>query len=274
MLNIIYAIFFGLIEGITEWLPISSTGHLILFETFFKFENVSQGFFDMFEVVIQLGAIMAVIVIFFKKLLPFEKEDNKIKISKNKMAMWAKILISCIPAAIIGLKFDDVFNKYFYNNTSIAIMLILVGIIFIWVETKHKSKNRVKTMEELTYRDALIIGLFQLIAAIFPGTSRSGATIIGALLIGISRSVAAEYTFYLAIPVMFGASLLKVVKFGAISSNEMALLVVASLVAFVTSIFVIKFFINYVKKKDFKAFGVYRILLGIIVLILVGLKIM
>lgn len=279
MLNIIYSIIYGVIEGITEWLPISSTGHLILAENFLKFQGLSDGFFDMFDVVIQLGAILAVVVLYFKSIWPLKMQkskhggSSKVVWDKNILVLWAKILVACIPAAIVGLLFDDILNKYLYNSWVVAIMLILVGVAFIVIENKKKNmKPRVNDISELTYKDALIIGLFQLIAAIFPGTSRSGATIIGALLIGISRTVAAEYTFYLAIPVMFGASLLKILKFGlSFTGMELAVLLVGMIVAFLVSIFVIKFLMNYIKKHDFKVFGWYRIVLGIIVIILLGI---
>ena len=278
MLNIVYSIIYGIIEGITEWLPISSTGHLILAENFLKFQNVSPDFFEMFEVVIQFGAILAVVVLYFKQIWPLKREktkhnkNGKIVWDKKILILWVKILVACIPAAIVGLLFDDLLNEYLYNSWVVATMLILVGIAFIIIENKKKGMNaRVKDITELTYKDALIIGLFQLIAAIFPGTSRSGATIIGALLIGVSRTVAAEYTFFLAIPVMFGASLLKIVKFGfAFTGTEIVALLVGMIVAFLVSIFVIKFLMNYIKKHDFKVFGWYRIVLGILVLILLG----
>ena len=278
MLNIIYSIIYGVIEGITEWLPISSTGHIILAENFLKFTNITDldAFMEMFEVVIQLGAILAVVVLYFKQIWPLktkkEKNNKKIIWDKEILILWAKILVACIPAAIVGVLFNDVLNKYLYNSWVVAAMLILVGIAFIIIENKKKGNNpRVTSIEELTYKDAMIIGLFQLIAAIFPGTSRSGATIIGALLIGISRTVAAEYTFFLAIPVMFGASLLKLLRFGfSFSGTEITVLLVGMIVAFLVSIFVIKFLMNYIKKHDFKVFGWYRILLGIIVLILLG----
>lgn len=279
MLNIIYSIIYGVIEGITEWLPISSTGHLILAENFLKFEGLSEGFFDMFDVVIQLGAILAVVVLYFKSIWPLKIEKSRhggnarVVWDKNILILWAKILVACIPAAVVGLLFDDILNEYLYNSWVVATMLILVGIAFIIIENKKKDmKPRVNDISSLTYKDAIIIGLFQLIAAIFPGTSRSGATIIGALLIGISRTVAAEYTFFLAIPVMFGASLLKVLKFGlCFTGMELAVLLIGMLVAFLVSIFVIKFLMNYIKKHDFKVFGWYRIVLGIIVIILLGI---
>lgn len=277
MTNILYSIIYGIIEGITEWLPISSTGHLILAENFLKFQGLSEGFFDMFNVVIQLGAILAVVVLYFKNIWPIKKEkskngENKIIWDKNILNLWGKILVACVPAAIIGLLFDDLLEKYLYNSWVVSTMLILVGVAFIIIENKKQGmKPRVKDIVELTYKDAIIIGLFQVIAAIFPGTSRSGATIIGALLIGVSRTVAAEYTFYLAIPVMFGASLLKILKFGlSFTGAELAVLLVGMIVAFLVSVFIIKFLMNYIKKHDFKVFGWYRIVLGIIVLILLG----
>ena len=268
MLEIIKAIFFGIVEGITEWLPISSTGHMILFNELVKLD-VSKEFYDMFQVVIQLGAIMAVVIIFWKQIFPFKKEDNKIKIDNNIMSLWGKILVACIPAAIIGILFDEVFEKLFYNYVCVALALIIFGILFIIIENKNKGKkSKVNSLKELTYNTVLLIGIFQLIAAIFPGTSRSGATIVGALLLGVSRTVAAEFTFFLAIPVMFGASLLKLVKFSfAFTGMELTILLVGMLVAFITSMFIIKFLMSYIKKHDFKVFGWYRIILGIIVLI-------
>lgn len=277
LLEVIKSVIFGLVEGITEWLPISSTGHLILVEQFLKFKEVSPEFWGMFQVVIQFGAILAVVMLYFKNIWPFTKDKNKaIKekgilsyFNKDIMMLWGKILVGCIPAAIIGLLFDEVFEELFYNPICIAIALIVFGIAFIVIENWNKKSKR-KTKDEnseITYKDALIIGIFQLLAAIFPGTSRSGATIIGGLLIGLSRPNAAEFTFYLAIPTMLGASLLKLVKFGlAFSSIEIIVLLVGMLVSFLVSIVVIKFLMGYIKKHDFKAFGYYRIILGIIVL--------
>ena len=277
-MDILISIIFGIVEGITEWLPISSTGHLILLEQFLSFKNVSANFFEMFEVVIQLGAILAVVVMYWKNIFPITNKKGKgytktgllSHIDKNIMSMWGRILAACIPAAIIGLLFDDKINELFYNPTVIAIALIVFGIAFIIIENWHKNKKinpRVLNPLQITYRDALIIGVFQLLAAIFPGTSRSGATIIGGLLIGLSRTTAAEFTFYLAIPVMFGASLLKLIKFGlAFTGMELAILIVGMIVAFVVSVLVIKFLMNYIKKHDFKPFGWYRIILGVIVL--------
>ena len=277
VLELLKSAIFGIIEGITEWLPISSTGHLILAEQFIKFKEVSPEFWDMFQVVIQFGAILAVVVLYFKQIWPFTK--NKEKAIKNKgflsifdkkiMTLWGKILVACVPAAVIGLLFDDVFQALFYNPVCIAIALIVFGIAFIVIENWNKKrKGKLKeTDSEITYKDALIIGVFQLLAAIFPGTSRSGATIIGGLLIGLSRPNAAEFTFYLAIPTMLGASLLKLVKFGfAFTGIEIAVLLVGMLVSFLVSIAVIKFLMSYIKKHDFKVFGYYRIILGIIVL--------
>ena len=268
MIEIIKAILFGVVEGITEWLPISSTGHMILLNEFIKL-NVSKGFYDVFEVVIQLGAIMAVVILFRHKIWPFKKKDGKITTDKDIMSLWGKIIVACIPAAIIGFLFDDVFNKLFYNYVSVAIALIVFGIAFIVIENKNKGKEAsIKSLKDLSYQTVFIIGIFQLLAAIFPGTSRSGATIVGALLLGVSRTVAAEFTFFLAIPVMFGASLLKLVKYaGAFTSLEVTLLLVGMFVAFITSVFIIKFLMSYIKKHDFKVFGWYRIILGIIVLI-------
>lgn len=273
-MNIIKAIIFGIIEGITEWLPVSSTGHLILAEQFLKFQNVTENFWNVFEVIIQLGAILAVVVLYFKNIWPIKKEEKSLKFDKSILSLWGKIIVSCIPAVLIVLlKIDDFADAHFYNPTCIAIMLILVGIAFIIVENKNKNKeskkSRVSSIAELTYKDAIIIGLFQVIAAIFPGTSRSGATIIGALLIGVSRVVAAEFTFYLAIPAMAGASLLKFLKFGfSYTTNEWIILIVGTLISFIVSILVIKFLMNYIKKHDFKVFGFYRIALGLIVLLL------
>lgn len=274
--EIIKAIIFGIVEGVTEWLPISSTGHLILVEQFLKFNEVSPDFWNMFQVVIQFGAILAVVILYIKKIWPFTTDKEKgIKksgplsyLNKDIMNLWGKILVACIPAAVIGLLFDEVFERLFYNPFCIAIALIVFGVAFIFIENrKQKKKNKKDTTDKITYKDALIIGCFQLIAAIFPGTSRSGATIIGSLLLGLSRPNAAEFTFYLAIPTMFGASLLKILKFGlSFTGMELTLLLVAMAVSFIVSILVIKFLMSYIKKHDFKAFGYYRIVLGIIVL--------
>ncbi len=275
MLEILKSILFGIVEGITEWLPISSTGHMILLNQIVTL-NVSEEFYSMFEVVIQLGAIMAVVVLYWHKIWPFGKnlkhpvrEEGILKyFDKPKWEMWIKILVACIPAAVVGLLFNDYFEALFYNYVSVAIALIAFGVAFIVVETVNKGKKaKIDSISKLDYKTVILIGVFQLIAAIFPGTSRSGATIVGALILGVSRSTAAEFTFFLAIPVMFGASLLKIVKFGlAFTGMEFLILIVGMLVAFVTSVFVISFLMSYIKKHDFKVFGVYRIVLGIIVL--------
>lgn len=277
-LEILKAILFGIVEGITEWLPISSTGHMILLDEFVKL-NVSEEFLEMFLVVIQLGAILAVVVLFWKRLFPFQFKSPYIKM--DIIFMWIKIIIACIPAAIVGLLFDDYFNALFYNYQTVAIALIVFGILFIIIENKNKNmKPKIKSIKDITILIALVIGMFQLIAAIFPGTSRSGATIVGALAIGVSRTAAAEFTFFLAIPVMFGASLLKIVKYVvflakaglAISGGELIILLVGMAVAFIVSIVVIKFLLDYIKKNDFKVFGWYRIILGVIVLLYFTLR--
>ncbi|QIK70599.1 undecaprenyl-diphosphate phosphatase [Erysipelothrix sp. HDW6C] len=267
-INLLKIIFLGVVQGITEWLPISSTGHMILVDEFLKI-SVSEQFMSVFLVVVQLGSILAVVVLYWNKLWPFKRKGNGVTISPEIFSMWMKIVVACVPAAVIGILFDDVFNKYFYNSTSVAIMLILFGIFFIVVENRNKGrKPKITKISEITYQTAIIIGVFQLIAAIFPGTSRSGATIVGALMIGVSRYVAAEFTFFMAVPVMFGASLLKLVKMGfAFTFQEAILLIVGMVVAFVVSVFAIRFLMNYIKKHDFKVFGWYRIALGIVVLI-------
>mgnify|MGYP002537696707 CR=1 FL=1 len=261
------AIILGIVEGITEWLPVSSTGHMILVDEFIKL-NVSPAFKEMFFVVIQLGAVMAVVVLYWKKLFPFSTSE-KFLVKKDTFQMWFKIVVACIPAAIVGILFDDKIDELFYNYQTVALALIIVGIAFIIVETRHKGKNaKINTLADIGYDTAILIGVFQVIAAIFPGTSRSGATIVGALLIGVSRTVAAEYTFFLAIPVMFGASLLKIWGFGLhFSLDEAVILIVGMVVAFVVSLIVIQFLMGYIKKHDFKVFGWYRIVLGAIVLI-------
>lgn len=269
MLEILKAILFGIVEGITEWLPISSTGHMILLNELLPLK-VSDEFYSMFEVVIQLGAIMAVVVLFWQKIWPFQwKDRTKPVIKKDIFIMWFQIVAACIPAAVVGLLFDDVFEKYLYNYVVVALSLIVFGVAFIVVENRNRGVRPVVTsMRQMTYKTALIIGMFQLIAAVFPGTSRSGATIVGALMIGVSRTVAAEFTFFLAIPVMLGASLLKLVKYGfAFTGQEVWILLTGMLVAFVVSLFVLKFLMDYIKKHDFKVFGWYRIALGALVLL-------
>ena len=270
MIEILKAVLFGIVEGVTEWLPISSTGHMILLNEFINL-NVSDEFYKLFEVVIQLGAIMAVVVLFFKEIWPLKKQKEKIVLDKKSLNLWGKIIVACIPAVIIGLLFDDILDKYLYNGVVVALALIIYGIIFIIIESKNIGKRNVKSIDKISYKQALGIGAFQLLALI-PGTSRSGSTIIGGLLLGLERSVIAEFTFFLAIPVMAGASLLKllkyIVKVGFVFNGlEIAILVVATIVAFVVSMIVIRFFMNYIKKHDFKVFGYYRIVLGFIVLL-------
>jgi undecaprenyl-diphosphatase len=270
MLELLKAILFGIVEGVTEWLPISSTGHMIILNEFVTL-NCTAEFLEMFLVVIQLGAILAVVILFWDKIFPFQfKDKSKPVIEMDKIMLWLKIIVACIPAAVVGLLFDDVFEALFYHAIPVAIALIVFGVAFIVVERMNKNKKpRIKSLNSISFKTAFIIGMFQLIAAIFPGTSRSGATIVGALLIGVSRSVAAEFTFFLAIPVMFGASLLKIVKFGlSFTALEAGVLIIGMLVAFFVSIFVIKFLMDYIKKHDFQIFGWYRIILGVIVIIL------
>ena len=288
MLEIIKAFIYGIVEGITEWLPVSSTGHLILVEELLPFHGTSENFFDMFDVVIQLGAILAVVVLFWNKIWPFaltaaqrrgeakrrqETGELQSKISTifrtDIWNLWFHILVSCVPAAVIGVLFDDLFDALFYNYICVAIALIVFGVAFILVENWNKGRTaKINSLGEITYTTAMLIGIFQVLAAIFPGTSRSGATIVGALLIGVSRTIAAEYTFFLAIPVMFGASLLKVVKFGFdFTGQELLILTIGTVVAFVVSLLSLRFLMGYVKKHDFKIFGWYRIILGVIVLI-------
>ena len=266
IIEIIKAIILGIVEGITEWLPISSTGHMILVDEFLKL-NVTPEFKEMFLVVIQFGAILAVIVIFWSKLFPFGFK-NGFEIKKDIFSMWFKVIAACLPSAVVGLLLDDIIDELFYNYVSVAIALIVFGVLFIVVENYNKGRTaKINSIDDITYKTALIIGLFQLIAAVFPGTSRSGATILGALLIGVSRTTAAEFTFFLAVPTMLGASLLKLVKFGLnFTADEMTLLLTGMVVAFAVSMLTIKFLMGYIKKHDFKVFGWYRIVLGIIVL--------
>lgn len=274
MIEILKSILYGIVEGITEWLPISSTGHMILLEEIIPM-NVSKSFWSMFLVVIQLGAILAVVVLYWNKIFPFRKnKEGKYTSVKSIWILWSKILVATIPAAIIGLALDDWIDAHLYNGFVVAIMLILVGVAFIYIENRNKDmRPSVNSLSALSYKDALIIGLFQVVAAVLPGTSRSGATIVGGLMIGVSRAVAAEFTFFLAIPVMFGASLLKLVKFGlAFSVLEFFILVIGMVVAFFVSIFVIRFLMSYIKKHDFKVFGWYRIVLGAFVLIFFAIR--
>ncbi len=268
MLEILKAILFGIVEGITEWLPISSTGHMILLDEFIHL-GVSEEFYKLFEVVIQLGAILAVVIMYFKTIFPWgfgkTKEDTK-----NTLNLWGKILVACIPAAIIGILFDDWLDEHLYNSVVVSLALIVYGIVFIVIESKKFGKRNTKKLNDITYKQALGVGGFQLLSLI-PGTSRSGSTIIGGLILGLERSVAAEFTFFLAIPVMAGASFLKLVKYVldvgfVFQASELLLLGVGCLVAFIVSILIIKFLMNYIRKHDFKVFGWYRIALGILVL--------
>ncbi len=266
MIEILKAVLFGIVEGITEWLPISSTGHMILLNEFVTLD-VRPEFWEMFLVVIQLGAILAVVLLFWNKIFPFQFKKKPV-VRTDIFVLWFKILAACVPAAVIGLAFDDVLDALFYNPWCVAIALIVFGIAFIVIENRNKNMTpKITELGQITYQTALLIGVFQLLAAVFPGTSRSGATIVGALLIGVSRTVAAEFTFFLAIPVMLGASLLKVLKFeGPITGAEMTILLVGMVVAFVVSVLVIRFLMGYIKKHDFKVFGWYRIVLGAAVL--------
>lgn len=286
LIEILKVILLGIVEGITEWLPISSTGHMIIIDEFVQLD-VTPEFKEMFFVVIQLGAIMAVVVLYWHKLWPFVsgKNNDNVKyapkyhgtngfvnflnkyVKWDTMQMWFKVLVAALPAAIIGLPFDDKLDELFYNFQTVSITLIVYGIIFIIVENRNKNRKPVvRDFKGLTYKHAVIIGIFQILALI-PGTSRSGATIIGAILIGTSRYVAAEFSFFLAIPIMFGASLLKLVKFGfAFQANELVLLIIGMVTAFIVSVIAIKTFMSYIKKKDFKVFGYYRIVLGIILI--------
>ncbi len=267
MIEILKAVLFGIVEGITEWLPISSTGHMILLNEFVTL-NVREDFWEMFLVVIQLGAILAVVLLFWNKIFPFRFKEKPV-VRKDIFSLWFKILVACIPAAVVGLAFDDVLDALFYNPWCVAIALIVFGVAFIVIENRNRNMSpKITQLSEITYQTALMIGVFQLIAAVFPVTSRSGATIVGALMIGVSRTVAAEFTFFLAIPVMLGASLLKVVKFGfAFTESEIVILLVGMAVAFIVSVAVIRFLMGYIKKHNFKVFGWYRIVLGAVVLL-------
>ena len=265
-IEILKAILLGVVEGVTEWLPISSTGHMILVDEFAKL-NMSDAFIDMFLYVIQLGAILAVVYIFWHKLVPFSYKDNKIMIKKQTMILWSKIIVGCLPGFLVYLLFDNIVDRLFMNPLTVSAMLILYGVLFIVIENynKHRKPEVVK-LSQLSYKTALLIGAFQALS-IIPGTSRSGATIIGGMILGTSRSVAAEYTFFMAVPVMFGISLLKIIKFGLVFTGwEVVILLVGMVTAFVTSILAIKFLMTYIKKHDFKIFGWYRIVLGLIVI--------
>lgn len=256
----------GIVEGITEWLPISSTGHMILVDEFIKLD-FSDAFMEMFFVVIQLGAILAVVLIYFNKLNPLSRKKSTQE-KKDTMQIWFKVIVGVIPAGLVGVFFDDWFNDNFYNYQTVALMLIIYGILFIIIENRNKDKKAgINNFNDLTYKTAFLIGVFQILA-IIPGTSRSGVTILGAILLGTSRFIAAEYSFFLSIPIMFGASALKLWKFGlAFTSAELAVLLFGMLTAFVVSILAIRFLLGYIKKNDFKAFGWYRIILGAVVII-------
>lgn len=269
ILDLIKSLIYGIVEGITEWLPVSSTGHMILLNSFLHFNNVSDRFFSMFEVVIQFGAILAVVALYWRRLWPWRRRDGRVVTKRSTLRLWGRIIVACIPAAIVGVLFDKKIEELFYHPVPIALALIIVGIVFILVENHLADATPAITKpSQISYRDALIIGMFQLAAAVFPGTSRSGATIIGALLIGIARPAAAEFTFYLAVPVMLGASLLKLVRFGlAFTGAEVAILLVGMLSAFIVSVLIIRFLMSYIRRHDFKVFGWYRIALGIFVLI-------
>lgn len=271
------AIFFGIIEGVSEWMPISSTGHMIILNEFLKLD-VSDSFFDLYLVVIQFGAALAALIVLWKEIWPFGKKNNNKPLSKGGLfswikvdvfQMWFKIAVACIPAAIVGLLFDDWIDEHFYNYIVVACALAAFGIAFLVIEKVIKGKDfRVKSIDDITYKDALIIGLFQLLAAIFPGTSRSGSTIVGSLIIGIDRNIASKFTFYMAIPVMLGASVLKIFKFdGVITTSEFGLLAIGMFSAFVVSLIVIKSFLSYIRKHDFTVFGWYRIVLAVVVVV-------
>ena len=266
LILILKTVILGIVEGITEWLPISSTGHLILVDEFINL-NVSAAFKEMFDVVIQLGAIMAVVVLYFHKLNPLSPKKNR-KQKHETMVLWYKVIFAVLPAAVIGILFDDAIHDRFFNPVVVAATLIIYGVLFIVIEN-HNERSRRRGMDSLsglTYRMAFIIGVFQVLSLI-PGTSRSGATIVGGILIGCSRTVSAEFSFFLGIPVMFGASLLKILKFGlSFTGTELVVLAIGMIVSFLVSIVSIKFLMGYVKRHDFKAFGVYRIILGILVI--------
>ena len=267
-IEILKVIFLGIVEGITEWLPISSTGHMLLVDEFLHL-NVSDEFKEMFFVVIQLGAILAVVLLFWNKMWPFQtKNKKKSVIRADVFSMWFKVVVACIPGAVVTILFDDYIEAHLHTPVVIAATLILYGIAFILIENWNKGRRpQVKTLQDITYKTALLIGMFQVLS-IIPGTSRSGSTIIGALLIGVSRVAAAEFTFFLAVPVMFGLSALKILDFGfAFSGAELVILLVGMVTAFVVSVLVIKFLMGYIRKHDFKVFGWYRIVLGIVVLL-------
>jgi undecaprenyl-diphosphatase len=265
-IDILKAAVIGIIEGLTEWLPISSTGHMILADEFIRL-NASDAFKEMFLVVIQLGAILAVVILYFKKLNPLSSSKT-VGEKKETLSLWGKVAVACLPAAVIGIPFDDDIDSIFYNYVTVAVTLVIYGLIFILLENRNKGKSfKINDFKSLSYRTALLIGIIQVLSLI-PGTSRSGSTILGAMLLGTSRSIAAEFSFFLAIPVMFGASAFKLLKFGfGFTGMEIAILATGMAVAFIVSVIAIKFLVGYIQKHDFKAFGYYRIVLGIIVLL-------
>lgn len=272
IIEVLKSILFGIVEGITEWLPISSTGHMILLEQICPFTEVSEEFFSMYLVVIQLGAIMAVVVMFWNKLWPFKRvtgeKGKRTVVRKNTIQLWLKVVVGSILAGVIGILLDDILDRYLYNHITVAIMLIVYGVAFIVVEKINRGKKpRVKKLKELSYKDAFLIGLFQALSLI-PGTSRSGSTILGGMIIGTSRRVASEFTFFLAVPAMFGASLIKILDFGVASftTAELVILINGMITAFAISMLAIRFLMNYIKKHNFNVFGIYRIVLGAIVI--------
>ena len=278
---------FGIVEGYTEWLPISSTGHLILAEELVHL-NQPEAFWNVFKVVIQLGAILAVVVLYWKKLWPFSKEKTRIQ-KRNTWTLWSKIIIACLPAAVVGLPLDDILDNYLSTPTVIAIMLIAYGIAFIWLEHQNKSKYfPIMRTADISYRTALFIGMFQCLSLV-PGTSRSGATILGAMLLGCGRAAAAEFSFYLGIPVMFGASLLKIVKYGfeavgthnpfivlingfGFNGSQWVTIILGMTISFIVALYTIRYLMSYIRKHDFAVFGYYRIVLGIVVLLYFGMR--
>ena len=272
LIEILKVIFLGIVEGITEWLPISSTGHMLLVDEFITLQ-MSDAFKEMFFVVIQLGAILAVVVLFWGKMFPFQFRDKtKPVVEMDKISLWLKVVVACIPGAVVTLLFDDYIEAHLHTPAVIAAALIIYGIAFIVIENWNKRRTpSVATLQDITYRTALLIGLFRVLS-IIPGTSRSGATIVGALLIGVSRVAAAEFTFFLAVPVMFGLSAIKILKFGfSFTGEELLVLGIGTVVAFAVSVLVIKFLMGYIKKHDFKVFGWYRIALGLLVILLMVL---
>lgn len=265
LIELLKAVFLGIVEGITEWLPISSTGHMILVEEFIQL-SASEAFKEMFFVVIQLGAIMAVVLLYFHKLNPFAREKTQQE-KRETLQIWFKVIVGVIPAAVLGLLFDDWLNARFYNYQTVSVMLILYGFLFIIIENRNRNRTpKINRFQDLSYLTAFLIGIFQVLSLI-PGTSRSGATILGAIILGTSRYIAAEYSFFLSIPVMFGASALKLFKFGfSFTGTEIAILLTGMIVAFIVSVISIRFLLKYIKNNDFKAFGWYRIILGILVI--------